>query len=212
LPDGEPASAHAGEGNVKRFLSVVALVLFATTAACGGGDNGAAPAAGSPDRSPSVSGATSPAASATGQPSTATGSTGAVPSACDLLSPQQVQSAMGEAGVAQRPESQGPTSLCTWDGANTGRRYITVIARPAQFAASVLENSFKNAAGSQSLDLGDEAYALPGVNTPDYRYLSAAAIAGDLYLQVNIAGPERTDAEALEAVTSTLAAAMEAAR
>jgi hypothetical protein len=200
------------------YMTLLGALLIAATA-CGGGSGDGSSAGGqgpSPTPAPgggSIASGSSGTGASTG--SAATGSAGGgsavTPDACDLLTDADVTAAMGEAVAATRPETQGPTSVCTWDGVTTGRRYVAVIARPAQFAAQVLENSYKNLAG-QPIDAGDEGYAITGVNTPDYRYLTAAAIEGDVYIQVNIAGPERPDSEAFTVVSETLRAALEAAR
>jgi hypothetical protein len=201
------------------YVTLLGALLIAATACGGGSGDGSSAAGQGPSPTPAPGGgsiATGSSGTGASTGSAATGSAGGggsavTPDACDLLTDADVTAAMGEAVVATRPETQGPTSVCTWDGVTTGRRYVAVIARPAQFAAQVLENSYKNLAG-QPIDAGDEGYAITGVNTPDYRYLTAAAIEGDVYIQVNIAGPERPDSEAFTVVSETLRAALEAAR
>jgi hypothetical protein len=128
--------------------------------------------------------------------------------ACTLLSDVQVSVALGDDTVAMT-KGEAPTqasSVCQWEGSNTGNRYVILTIRTAQNATSVFENSYKTVAGAVSVPgIGDEAYALPGMDTPNnYRFLTMAALTSSLYIQINIAGPNRSDGDALLALTTAM--------
>jgi Protein of unknown function (DUF3558) len=128
--------------------------------------------------------------------------------ACTLLTDEQVAAALGDDTVAST-KSDPPTqalSTCQWDGSNTGNRYVALSIRTAQFATSVFDSDYKSVEGAISVSgIGDEAYALTGSDTPnDYRYLTMAALTSSLYIQINIAGPTRSDEEALSALTTAM--------
>jgi Protein of unknown function (DUF3558) len=180
-----------------RLLVMTLLgVGMALGLACGGDD---APSGGG-----SASGPTAAAsASASG------GSGGSsLQDACTLLSAEQVTAALGDDTIAStKADAPGDNvSRCQWDGTMTGNRYVYLTLRTVQFAMSVFDSNYKVVAGAVSVPgIGDEGYALPGVNTPNnYRYLSMAAVTSSLYIQVDVAGPERSDEEALSTLTMVM--------
>jgi Protein of unknown function (DUF3558) len=179
---------------------VLAILLSAATVfaiACGGGDDSSG---GSGDAS------SAPTAASDGSTS---GSGGAVlQDACTLLTKDEVAAALGDDEVASM-KSEPPTqavSTCQWDGSNAGNRYVALTIRTAQNATSVFDSNYKTVEGAVSVPgIGDEAYALPGTDTPNnYRYLTMAALTSSLYIQINIAGPNRSDEEALSALTTAM--------
>jgi Protein of unknown function (DUF3558) len=166
--------------------------------ACGGDDDSST--------SGGSGSAAAPATAANGSGASGGGAT--LQDACTLLSEEQVAAALGDDTVAST-KSDPPTqalSMCQWQGSNAGNRYVNLSIRTAQFATSVFDSNYKTVAGAVSVPgIGDEAYALPGSDTPNnYRYLSMAALTSSLYIQLDIAGPNRSDEEALAALTTAM--------
>ena len=169
--------------------------------ACGGGDGDATNGGGDGTGGGASPSATTPEGSSGGGGTT-------LQDACTLLSEAQVNAALGDDAVAST-KSEPPTqalSQCQWEGSNTGNRYLHLTLRTAQFATSVFESNYKTAAGAVSVPgIGDEAYALPGADTPNnYRFLTIAALTSSLYIQIDIAGPNRTDDDALSVQTEAM--------
>jgi Protein of unknown function (DUF3558) len=128
--------------------------------------------------------------------------------ACTLLSDEEVKAALGDDEIASS-RSDPPTqanSTCQWEGSKTGNRYVNLTLRTVQNAFSVFESNYSKVEGAVAIDgVGDEAFALPGMDTPNnYRFITAAAVTSSLYIQVNIAGPNRSDEEALQVLTDAL--------
>jgi hypothetical protein len=120
---------------------------------------------------------------------------------------------MGVATGSRQSDSPTPAlSRCTWNGpAGQGTRYVTVLIRGLQAATGVLNSNFKTVQGVQAVSgIGSEAYAKPGENQQpsNYRFLTMAAVAGDLYIQLDIAGPARADTPALDALKTAMQAAV----
>ncbi len=182
-----------------RYLLVAALGLsLALGIACSGDDDGS---------SVGGSGGSSAAPTETsgGAPS---GGGATLQDACTLLSEAQVNTALGDDQVAMtnsQPATQAE-STCQWEGSKTGNRYLHLTLRTAQNAASVFENDYRSADGAVSVPgIGDEAFALPGQDTPNnYRFLTMAALTSSLYIQINIAGPNRPDEAALSTLTTVM--------
>ena len=148
----------------------------------------------------------SPSVSADGSTSGGGGAT--LQDACTLLSNEEVAAALGDDTVASM-KGEPPTeavSTCQWEGTITGNRYVSVSIRTPQGAASVFESDYRTAEGGVSVaGIWDEAYALIGTDTPNnYRYLTMAALTSSVYIQINIAGPSRSDEEALSALTTAM--------
>lgn len=187
---------------MRHLLAVLLGLGCALGIACGGGDGDATNGGGDG----SGGGASPPATTA---PEGSSGGGGAtLQDACTLLSEAQVNAALGDDAVAST-KSEPPTqalSQCQWEGSNTGNRYLHLTLRSAQFATSVFESNYKTAAGAVRVPgIGDEAYALPGADTPNnYRFLTIAALTSSLYIQINIAGPNRTDDDALSVLTEAM--------
>jgi hypothetical protein len=177
-------------------------LVLAVGVACGGGDNGSANSG-----SGGEAGGDTPAPTAQSEGSSSGGGA-TLQDACALLSEEQVASALGDDTVASsagEPPTQA-LSVCQWQGTMTGNRFVMLTIRTAQFATSVFESNYKTAAGAVAVPgIGDEAYALPGVDTPNnYRFLTMAALTSSLYIQINIAGPNRSDDEALSTLTTAM--------
>jgi hypothetical protein len=189
---------------VRFWLAGLITLIFAVGVACGGDDTDDSTGDGGSD-----SGSPAPTAASGTSPAGGAASDGAtLQDACTLLSEEEINAALGDDEIAA---SQGdpPTqanSTCRWDGGNTGNRYVILTLRTAQHGASVFESNYKTAAGAVSISgIGDEAFALPGMDTPNnYRFLTAAALTSSLYIQVNIAGPNRSNEEALAVLTNVL--------
>jgi hypothetical protein len=188
--------------HLRYAIGLLAALSLAFAFACGGGDTDATTATQPP--------AATPPAGAAGS-----GSGGAVPDSCALLSESQVATAMAEAVAKKTATSSTPAlSVCQWEGVTTGRRFVYVTIRQAQFATSVFNNSFKSRADGQAVSgLGKEAIAIPGQNTPnDYRFLTGAVLTDTLFIQVDVAGPNRSDVEALNALTTVMRTVLAAIR
>jgi hypothetical protein len=180
---------------VRHLLVALLGIGLALGTACGGGD-GDTPGGGA-----------SPASTTTSEGSPPGGGS-ALQDACTLLSEAQVNEALGDDEVATT-RSEPPTqalSQCQWEGSNSGNRYLHLTLRTAQNATSVFESNYRTVAGAVSVPgIGDEAYALPGMDTPNnYRLLTMAALTSSLYIQVDIAGPNRPDDEALSVLTAAM--------
>jgi hypothetical protein len=179
-------------------LLSVALIL---AVACGGGDDSLSGSGGG-----DVAGA--PTAESGGSNASGGGSGSAMQDACTMLSEAEVTAALSDDSIdTMKDASQNAQeSVCQWDGTMTGNRYLYLTLRAAQNAAAVFESNYRSAGGAVSLPgIGDEAYGLPGVDTPNnYHFLTAAAITSSLYIQVNIAGPNRSDEEALSTLTMVM--------
>jgi hypothetical protein len=110
--------------------------------------------------------------------------------------------------VAKKTATQSTPALsvCQWEGASTGRRFVHVTIRPAQFGQTVFNNSFKSRPEAQQVaGLGREALALPGQNTSnDYRLATGAVLTEALFIQIDVASPNRSDAEALTGLTTVM--------
>ena len=182
---------------MRNLVSALLVLGLALGVACGGDDD------------PSVGDGGGAAPAPTTDPSGGSGGGGAtLQDACTLLSEEQVNAALGDDEVAAT-NSEPPTaanSLCQWEGSNTGNRYLHLTLRTAQTGTSVFESNYRTAADGVAVPgVGDEAFALPGVDTGnDYRFLTAAALTSSLYIQVNIAGPSRSDEEAVAVLTAVL--------
>jgi hypothetical protein len=195
---------------MRKAIALLIGLSIVLALACGGGEKGGK----DPTATPAGSGGGGGTSSAT-QPPAATqasgggssGSSGAVPDSCALLTEPQVAAAMSEA-VAKKTatSSTAALSVCQWEGRTTGRRFVYVTIRQAQFGASVFTNSFKSRADGQAVSgIGKEAVAIPGQNTPnDYRFLTGAILTDTLFIQVDVAGPNRSDADALAALTTVM--------
>jgi hypothetical protein len=180
---------------VRYLLAMVIGVALALGLACGGDD----------DATSTNDGVATPTAVSDGGGSSG-GAT--LQDACTLLADEQVNAALGDDQVAAT-DSEPPTdveSRCSWQGSNTGNRYVTLTLRSAQFAAQPFESNYRNADGAVAIPgVGDEAYALPGADTPnDYRFLTAAALTSSLYFQVDVAGPNRPADEAVSVLTTLM--------
>jgi len=189
--------------NAVALLLATCLVLGLS---CGGGDKGSTDATAAPS-GPGGGAATQPPAATQPSGGGASGGSGAVPDSCALLTEAQVAAAMGQAVARKTATSSTPVlSVCQWEGATTGRRFVYVTIRQAQFGASVFTNSFKSRPEGQAVTgIGKEAIALPGTNTPnDYRFASGAVLTDTLFIQVDVAGPNRSDADALSALTTVM--------
>jgi hypothetical protein len=190
------------------WLAGLSLVLCL---ACGGGSKGGSVATATPAGSSGGAGggasATRPPAATQASGGSTSGSTGAVPDACAALTETQVAVAMAEA-VAKKnaTSSTAALSVCQWEGSTTGRRFVYLTIRQAQFGQSVFNNSFKSRADGQAVTgIGKEAIAIAGQNTPnDYRFLTGAILTETLFIQVDVAGPNRSDGDALAALTTVM--------
>ena len=179
-----------------RFWLVGLLgVICAAVSACGD-DDGASSGGGGSSAAPTQTSAPAEGAAATLQ------------DACTLLTDEEVNAALGDDEIATSggdPPTEA-NSICQWQGSNTGNRYVHLTLRNVQHAFSVFESNYRNADGAVAIDgIDDEAFALPGVDTPNnYRAITAAAVTSSLYIQVNIAGPNRSDDEAVMVLTDVL--------
>jgi hypothetical protein len=191
-----------------RTVLVVLLALgLALGIACGGGDDdaGSSAAEGSSTGGESATADASPAAG-TGGGGGGGGST--LPEACALLSEEQVNAALSDDTVASSggdPPTQA-LSTCQWQGTSGGNRYVSITIRTAQHGAQVFENSYKSMQGAVAVSgIGDEAYAITGADMPNnYRFLTMATLTSSLFIQLNIAGPNRSDDEALSTLTTSM--------
>ncbi|HEY7467038.1 MAG TPA: hypothetical protein VIB47_10150 [Dehalococcoidia bacterium] len=189
------------------WLAGLSLVL---SLACGGGDKEGGTATATPGPGGGGGGGSSatqsPAATQASGGGSSGGSSG-VPDSCSLLTEPQVAAAMAEA-VAKKGATSATAALsvCQWEGATTGRRFVYVTIRQAQFGQSVFNNSFKSRADGQAVaGIGKEAIAIAGQNTPnDYRFLTGAILTETLFIQVDVAGPNRPDGDALAALTTVM--------
>jgi hypothetical protein len=193
------------EMTLRSLLAVLVGFCLALGVACGGDDDGGGSSGGD---SGGGGGAAVPTQAAEGG-STGGGGGSTLQDACALLDTEQVNAALGDDTVASSA-GDPPTeavSTCQWQGTNTGNRFVMLTIRSAQFATSVFESNYRDVEGAVSVPgIGDEAFALPGMDTPNnYRFLTMAALTSSLYIQINIAGPNRPD----EAALSTLTTAME---
>jgi hypothetical protein len=139
--------------------------------------------------------------------------TGALPNACALLTDSQVTNAMGQAIGQRRGDPPTPAlSLCQWDGTSAGQRYVHLTIRTAQSGTGTFNNSYKARADGQAVaGIGTEAIAIVGSNTPnDYRLATMAALTSQYYIQVNIASANRSDGDALAALTTAMRAVVAA--
>jgi len=189
---------------LRSLLTVLVGLGLALGVACGGDDDGGGSTGG--DGSSGGGAAVPTQAAGGGSPGGGGGAT--LQDACALLDTEQVNAALGDDTVASSagdPPTQA-ISTCQWQGTNTGNRFVMLTIRSAQFATSVFESNYRDAEGAVSVaGIGDEAFALPGVDTPNnYRFLTAAALTSSLYIQVNIAGPNRSDEEALAVLTAAM--------
>jgi hypothetical protein len=187
---------------------VIALVVglsLVLALACGGDKKTAT----NPSPAPALSGG-SGAVSATQPPvasTTSGGSSGGIPDSCSLLTDAQVATAIGESVAKKTATSSTPAlSVCQWEGATTGRRFVYVTIRAAQFGTPVFNNSFKSRADGQAVSgIGKEAIAIPGQDTPNnYRFLTGAVLTDAWFIQVDVGGPNRANADALAALTTVM--------
>jgi len=181
--------------NVRLLLATLLSLGMAFCLACGGDD-----------ASSGNGGASAPTAAADG--STAGGGGATLQDACTLLSDEQVAVALGDDRVVSM-KGEPPTeavSTCQWEGSKSGDRYVAVSLRTAQDATAMFASDYRTADGAVSVSgIGDEAYALIGTDTPNnYRFLTMAALTSSLFIQVNIAGQNRSDEEALSSLTTTM--------
>jgi hypothetical protein len=147
-----------------------------------------------------------PAATTASGSSSAGGAT--LQDACTLLSEEQVNAALGDDTVAStnnEPPTEA-TALCQWQGSQTGNRYLYLTLLAAQNGMTIFESNYHNAADALDIEgVGDEAVALIGGDTGNnYRFLTAAALTSRVYIQVNIAGPSRSDDESLAVLRTVL--------
>lgn len=187
----------------KVLAALLGAVLLVVGVGCGGGDD--APSGDGPGEVAATSATTSGGADASGGGRS-------IQDACTMLSKAQVTAALGDDSIDTTADaSQSEVeSVCHWDGTMTGNRYLYLTLRAAQNAAPVFDSNYRSAEGAVSLPgIGDEAYAVPGTDTPNnYHFLTAAALTSSLYIQVNIAGPNRPDDEALSTLMTVMGQVM----
>ncbi|HEU0074679.1 MAG TPA: hypothetical protein VFS30_11800 [Dehalococcoidia bacterium] len=192
---------------LRSLLAVLVGLSLALGVACGGGDDGGGSPGGDGGSSGGGGGAEAPTqVVGGGSPGGGGGTT--LQDACTLLTEGQVNAALGDDTVASSA-GEPPTeavSTCQWQGTKTGNRFVMLTIRTAQFATSVFESNYRDVEGAVSVPgIGDEAFALPGMDTPNnYRFLTMAALTSSLYIQINIAGPNRPDEAALETLTTAM--------
>jgi hypothetical protein len=130
-----------------RAAAVSAIALAVIVGACGGGGAGATDAAGQP---------TSPAAAATDRPTT----DGAAIDVCAMISPADVQAALGVPAEAGIDGSTGDLRLCSWTGASDPTEVLAISVYVHPDAATAREQylaTTEGLDGVEILNLGDEA-------------------------------------------------------
>jgi hypothetical protein len=179
----------------RRGLAVAAvLAVLLGTAGCGGDDPpGAAGGPATPPASPGSAPVEAPADNG-----------GAIPQACALLSPAEIESATGAAyrdGETQEVMSFGDQTACNYHPADGGSAFVLVVVNGTGASFDVQREAAEDGLGTPAQDVagvGDAAYWMDETDT-------LATHAGDTYLQVTLAGGDQeTVADLVRAAVAKL--------
>jgi hypothetical protein len=152
-------------------------------AGCGGDDPPGA--AGGPDTPPA-----SPGGAPAEEPA------GAVPDACTLLTPAEIESATGVAygdGELQEVMSFGDQTACNYTPSDGGAAFVLVLVNGTGGSFDAQRETADEALGTPSEEvagIGDDAFWIDETDT-------LATHVGDTYLQVTYAGGDRETATGL---------------